>query len=69
MGDAANGLETLELVERLEPDLPITDIQMPFISGLDLARQVREICPAVHNALRRKPPPRGRAYELKQPEI
>ncbi len=47
-GDAANGLEALELVERLEPDLLITDIQMPFISGIDLARQVREIRPAIH---------------------
>ncbi len=48
VGDAANGLEALELVERLEPDLLITDIQMPFISGIDLARQVREIRPAIH---------------------
>lgn len=48
VGDAANGLEALELVERLEPDLLITDIQMPFISGIDLARQAREIRPAIH---------------------
>lgn len=48
VGDAANGLEALELVERLEPDLLITDIQMPFISGIELARQVREIRPAIH---------------------
>lgn len=42
---AANGMEALELVEEYQPDLLITDIQMPYISGIDLARRVREINP------------------------
>ena len=50
VGNASNGLDALELVERLEPDLLLTDIRMPFISGLELARQVREIRPAMHIA-------------------
>ena len=50
MGSASNGLDALELVERLEPDLLLTDIRMPFISGIELARQVREIRPAMHIA-------------------
>lgn len=50
VGSASNGLDALELVERLEPDLLLTDIRMPFISGLELARQVREIRPAMHIA-------------------
>ena len=50
VGSASNGLDALELVEHLEPDLLLTDIRMPFITGIELARQVREICPAMHIA-------------------
>ena len=50
VGRAGNGLDALELVERLEPDLLLTDIRMPFISGIELARQVREIRPSMHIA-------------------
>ena len=50
VGDANNGLDALELVEKLEPDLLLTDIRMPFISGIELAREVREIRPSMHIA-------------------
>ena len=50
VGSATNGLDALELVEKLEPDLLLTDIRMPFISGIELARQVREIRPAMNIA-------------------
>lgn len=46
VGEADNGIEALDLVEKMEPDLLMTDIRMPFLSGLELARQVREIRPA-----------------------
>lgn len=46
VGEAENGVEALEMVEKMEPDLLLTDIRMPFISGIELARQVREIRPA-----------------------
>ena len=46
VGEAGNGAEALELVEKLRPDVLLTDIQMPFISGIELARQVREIHPS-----------------------
>ncbi len=45
IGEADNGIEAMELVDRLEPDLLITDIKMPFMTGIELARQVREIRP------------------------
>lgn len=45
-GDAENGIEALELIEKLEPDLILTDIKMPLMTGLELARKVREISPA-----------------------
>ncbi|MDO4269525.1 MAG: response regulator [Eubacteriales bacterium] len=49
-GEAENGAEALDLVEKLEPDLLLTDIRMPFLSGIALARAVREIRPATHIA-------------------
>jgi len=33
---ATNGLEALEMLETLEPDIIITDIQMPRMSGVEL---------------------------------
>lgn len=45
VGSASNGLDALQLVEKHEPDLLLTDIRMPFISGIELARQVREVRP------------------------
>ena len=50
VGSAGNGLDALQLVEKHEPDLLLTDIRMPFISGIELARQVREVRPATHIA-------------------
>lgn len=50
IGEAENGVEALELVEKHEPDLLLTDIRMPFLSGIELARQVREIRPATQIA-------------------
>ena len=40
VGEAANGKEAVELIERLRPDLALLDLQMPEMGGLDAARQV-----------------------------
>lgn len=45
VGSAGNGLDALQLVEQLQPDLLLTDIRMPYISGVSLAQQVRELRP------------------------
>ncbi len=50
VGEAENGVEALELIEKYEPDLLLTDIRMPFVSGIELARQVREVRPATQIA-------------------
>jgi DNA-binding response OmpR family regulator len=38
---AKDGKEALELIEVNEPDLIITDIMMPFISGLEVISHIR----------------------------
>ena len=44
---AENGKEALEMVERLQPDVVVTDIQMPFMNGLQLAEAIRERFPTI----------------------
>lgn len=50
VGEASNGAEALELTEKLCPDLLLTDIMMPFIGGIELARQIREVRPSTQIA-------------------
>ena len=40
IGEASNGGEALELIETLKPDIAILDIDMPVLSGLDVARKL-----------------------------
>jgi CheY-like chemotaxis protein len=37
VGTASNGREALELIRRLRPDVLLTDIEMPQMTGLELA--------------------------------
>ncbi len=45
IGEAEDGLEALELVQRTSPDVVITDIYMPELDGLDFIEQARETHP------------------------
>ncbi|HSP23331.1 MAG TPA: response regulator transcription factor [Planococcus sp. (in: firmicutes)] len=42
VGKATNGEETIELVKKLQPDIVITDIEMPVKSGLDAAEALKD---------------------------
>src|SRR5947207_8286693 len=41
VGEATNGTEAVELIERLQPDLALLDLQMPEVDGLGVVRLVR----------------------------
>ena len=41
VGDAASGTEGLALVRRERPDMVITDLVMPGLDGIELARRIR----------------------------
>jgi two-component system, NarL family, response regulator NreC len=45
VGEAGNGPEALALVERLQPTLLVVDLMMPGLSGLEVARQARQMAP------------------------
>lgn len=42
IGTAENGIEALEIIDENEPDLVLTDIRMPFMDGLALAKVIHE---------------------------
>jgi DNA-binding NarL/FixJ family response regulator len=45
VGEASNGLEAIQLVERCNPDVLILDIVMPELNGLEVLKQVKERSP------------------------
>ncbi len=47
VGTAQTGKKALELVGRYAPDVLITDIRMPVMSGIDLLERVREAFPLI----------------------
>jgi two-component system, NarL family, response regulator NreC len=46
VGEASNGLEAVQLVEKFKPDVLVVDIVMPELNGLEVLKQVRERSPA-----------------------
>ena len=48
VGEAADGLEAIDLVDRLRPDVLIVDLMLPNLSGLEVIRQVRRRAPQTH---------------------
>ena len=50
-GTAENGEEALELAETCEPDVVMTDIQMPFMDGLTLLRKLKERFPDLRSVI------------------
>lgn len=46
-GEAENGREGVDKAEQLRPDLIILDLSMPVMNGIDAARVLHRILPAV----------------------
>lgn len=45
IGEASDGQETLELIEKDAPDVLIVDIRMPLMNGLEVTRHVKKTHP------------------------
>ncbi len=43
VGEAADGEEALELVERLTPDVLVLDVRMPKLNGIEVTHRLREL--------------------------
>ncbi|MEZ4857583.1 MAG: response regulator transcription factor [Flavobacteriaceae bacterium] len=48
VGSGQNGREAYNLINKLQPDIAILDIQMPYMSGLEIAKKCK------HNAIHTK---------------
>lgn len=51
VGEAANGRDALEVVERLRPDLVLLDVNMPAPDGLEVAKHIRATWPETRIAI------------------
>jgi DNA-binding NarL/FixJ family response regulator len=47
VGVAADGREALEIAEDMEPDVLLTDINMPHVNGLQLANRLQRLQPEI----------------------
>ncbi|WP_299978443.1 response regulator transcription factor [uncultured Pseudoteredinibacter sp.] len=51
VGQAEDGLQALKLIEELQPDLVLSDIEMPNMTGLELAEKLRQQFPKIRVAI------------------
>ena len=45
VGEAANGRELLELIEKENPDVILTDIKMPVMDGIEATKKIAALYP------------------------
>ena len=47
-GSASNGCEALDKIVEIQPDVVVTDIQMPEMDGIELTRELKKFYPKIH---------------------
>lgn len=47
VGEASNGLEAARLAIELRPNIVVTDVAMPTMSGIDAMRKIKTTCPSI----------------------
>jgi DNA-binding NarL/FixJ family response regulator len=45
IGEVSNGLEEVQKAKELQPDLIALDIGLPWLNGIEAARQIRKLSP------------------------
>lgn len=48
LGEASDGLQAVELVETVQPDVLLTDLMLPRLHGLEVTRRVKKKNPGTH---------------------
>jgi two-component system response regulator NreC len=51
VGEAGDGLELLDSVEKLRPDVVLVDLKMPNLNGIDAAAEIRRRFPNTHTVI------------------
>ena len=46
VGEAADGREALEVIERLQPDVVVLDLSMPELDGLEAIPLIHQVAPS-----------------------
>jgi DNA-binding NarL/FixJ family response regulator len=51
VAEADNGLQLLDFVEKLQPDVVLVDLKMPVLNGIDAAAQIHKRFPDTHTVI------------------